>query len=149
MIKRLALLVLLVGMLPQYAVADWDWDEHRGRDSDFPADPNFDAFMWTVIPGIGVTALLLLFSGPIIVIWGRRIRDTFWIVPLANFLLYVLSITLRSYPGGFAARFRVPGLAYTITEILLLLVISLCAAVIIAAVQWVVRKSRSLLRDIK
>lgn len=144
MAKRLALSILLLGTMAQTAIADWH--HHHTSHSDLSNDPHFDAFMWSAVLAIAATMLLCFFGGPILILWGRRIRDTLWIVPLANLLLYTLSIALRSYPGGLAARLQPPGVYYTSAEIVFVLVLSFAVAIVIAAVQWVVRKMRLLLR---
>jgi len=69
-----------------------------------------------------------------------------WSIPAMNLLLYLISIYLRSYPGGFAARFEPPGLAYTIGEIVLLLVLSLIVMLILAAIRWFVNKVKGIFR---
>ena len=144
MIKRLATIVLCLAITTQIAWCDWDHHfYHGGHDSDLSSDPNFVAFVWTMVLAIVASAVLLFLAGPFLIIFTRRTRDILWIVPLANLLLYLLSISLRSYPGGFAARFRPPGLIYTLVEIVLLLVMSFIIALILAAIQWLVRKARS------
>src|SRR4051794_14647394 len=114
MIKRWTASVVFLALSARTAFADWH--HHHGGGSDLSADPHFDAFMLTNLLVMAASLVLLLFGGPGLIIWGRRIRDTLWLVPSANLLLYVLSISLRPYPGGFAARFQSPGLPYTIAE---------------------------------
>ncbi len=142
MIKRLTTLLLLLLASAQPARADWDdhWHHHGGGG---PPDPNVDAFVSGVLLIFAASAGILLFLGPVLIIRVRRIRNTFWLVPLANLLFYLLSITLRGYPGGFAARFRPPGLWYTIAEGMLLLLLTGLIILVLAAIQWVVRKIRA------
>ncbi|OQX22892.1 MAG: hypothetical protein BWK80_28800 [Desulfobacteraceae bacterium IS3] len=144
MIRRFTIFFLLLAGSIQTA---WcDWGHHRSRSSDIPADPHLDAFIATVFIAIIANAVLLLFAGPIMVIFSRRIRDMLWSIPAMNLLLYLISIYLRSYPGGFAARFEPPGLAYTIGEIVLLLVLSLIVILILAAIRWFVNKVKGIFR---
>jgi hypothetical protein len=123
-----------------------DWGHHHSRSSDIPADPHLDAFIATVFMAIIANAALLLFAGPISIIFSRRIRGMFWSIPAINLLMYLISIYLRSYPGGFAARFEPPGLAYTIGEIVILLVLSLIVILILAAIRWFVNKVKGIFR---
>lgn len=99
-------------------------------------DPTLDDFVFTSILILAASAAILLFVGPVILIRMRRIRDLFWTVPLVNTVLYILSISLMSYPGGFLAKFQSPGLPNTILEIVLLLVSSLLVALILAIIKW-------------
>jgi hypothetical protein len=137
MMKTLTIALLFLAVSAQTGLCDWH--HHYGYGSGGAPDPNFDAFMWTSILILAASAAILLLVGPVIVIRTRRIRDLFWVVPLVNTVLYILSISLRSYPGGFVARFQPPGLANTILEILLLLVSSLFVALILAIIQWITR----------
>ncbi|NLE59966.1 MAG: hypothetical protein GX616_16560 [Planctomycetes bacterium] len=142
MIKRLTASFLLAMTSAQPAWADWDdhWHHHSGGG---PGDPNVDAFVSGVLLIVSASAAILFFLGPVLIIRARRIRDTLWIVPLVNLLLYLLSITLRRYPGGFAARFRPPGLWYTIGEGILLLLLTGLLILVLAIIQWTVRKIRA------
>ncbi len=142
MIKRLTPLLLLPMLMAQTAWADWHHHvgHHGGGD---PDDPMVDAFALGVLLIFGGSAAILFLGGPVLIILSRKIRHTLWIVPLVNLLLYLLSITLRGYPGGFTARFRPPGLWYTITEGILLLLLTVLIVLIVAIVQWIVRKGRS------
>jgi hypothetical protein len=134
--KKIALAFLALVVSAQTGLCDW---HHHGHSSGGAPDPNFDAFVWTSILILAASTAILLFAGPLIVIRTRRIRDLFWAVPLVNTGLYILSISLRSYPGGFLARFQPPGLPNTILEIVLLLVASLLVALILAIIQWGIR----------
>lgn len=154
-----AMFALLVST--QTGFCDWHHHGHdssRAPDPAFEAllrtpfgapDPAFDAFMSTCILILGASVAILLFAGPVFVIFLRRIRDLFWVVPLANTALYVLSISLQAYPGGFAARFQPPGLRNTILEVTFLLFTSLLVAVVLAIVQWMVRMVRSFMKKQK
>lgn len=147
MLRRFATLVFVLAISAQSAFGDW----HHGHGSSLGSspDPNFDAFLLTSLLVIAASGAILFLAGPLLILWGRRIRDTLWIVPLANLVLYVLSISVQPYPGGFAARFERPGLLYTIAEMILLLAGSLVVTLILAATQWLVRTTRSRLKNRK
>lgn len=134
--KKLAIAFLVLVVSVQTGLCDW---HHHGHGSSGAPDPNLDAFVWTSVLILAASTSILLFAGPIILIRTRRIRDLFWTVPLVNTGLYILSISLRSYPGGFLGRFQSPGLPNTILEIVLLLVSSLLVALILAIIQWSIR----------
>jgi hypothetical protein len=143
MTKRLAILLLVLMVASQTAWGDWHF--HHGRHgSSPPGDPDVEAFLDTVSLIIAASIAILFLGGPVLIIWTRRARDAFWLVPSVNLLLYVLSIRLRSYPGGFTARFRPPGLWYTIGEIFVLLLISLAVAAILAGIRWLVRRIQAI-----
>lgn len=145
--KPLVLFLLCLALTTQTAWCDWDHFSHHGGGSpDVPVDPVFDAFMMTAVLVIAASVGLLLFGGPVLIIFTRRIRDTLWIIPAANLLLYLVSIFVRPYPGGLIERFRPPGLYYTLTEIALLLILSFIVAVIIAVIQWIVRGTGNLMK---
>ena len=124
-----------------------DWHRHGGGFSGpggMP-DPHIDAFAVGVIVAILSSVGLMVLCCPFLVVRVRRIRDIFWIVPAINLGLYFASAAVRVYPGGFLARFRPPGLWYTLAEVALVLVLSLLVAIVTALVQWTVRKVRLLL----
>jgi hypothetical protein len=56
--------------------------------------------------------------------------------------MYLLLIYMRPYPGGSAARFRPPGLLYTVVEVAILSALSLLVALLLAAIQWLLQKIR-------
>ncbi len=142
-----ATLLVCLALTPATAWCDWhDHLHHHGSRGSSSSDPCLDAFVTTVFLTIVASGAILVLGGPVLVMWTRRTRDILWIVPLANLLMYLLSIYLRAYPGGFAARFRSPGLWYTVSEIILLGVLSLLVAVILAAIQWLYRKIRSIIK---
>ena len=101
-----------------------------------------DAFVVTVLLILVSAVVVLLFCCPFLVIRVRRIRDLFWVIPSANLALYLLSIALRPYPGGFIARVQPPGLWYTLIEIFIVLFLSLLIASVTAGVTWLTRKIR-------
>ena len=114
---------------------------HHGADASAP-DPHVQAFAITVLLVVLSTVFILLFCCPFLIIRVRRIRDLFWIIPSLNLALYLLSIAVRSYPGGFSARFQPPGLWFTLVEVFLVLVLSLVVATLNACVLWLIRKLR-------
>lgn len=118
-----------------------DWHHHSSGSGGAP-DPHFEAFMATSLIVLGVSLAILFIGGPILVTRTRRIRDLFWVIPLFNIAFYLLSIGLRPYPGGFAARFQSPGMEHTLLEIAFLLIASLAVALVLAAVQWLKRTRR-------
>jgi hypothetical protein len=107
-------------------------------------DPLMDAFFVGVVVTILCSVGILVFCCPFLVVWVRRIRDIFWVVPTLNLALYFAGAAVRVYPGGFLARFRPPGLWYTLFEIALVLALSLVVATVTALAQWSIRKVRSL-----
>jgi hypothetical protein len=111
--KRIAVALFVMVACAQTGLCDWH--HHHGHSSVEAPDPAFDAFMWTSILIVAASATILLLAGPVLVIRNRRIRDLFWMVPCTNALLYLLSITLRPYPGGFVARFQPIGFALEVT----------------------------------
>lgn len=144
MFKRLTFPLLGLVLSANTALCDW---HHHGHGSSGASDPSVDAFMWTCVLVLAATMVILFVAGPILVIRLRRIRDLFWVVPLVNTVLYLLSMCLRPYPGGLAARFQPPGLVNTILEIALLLISSLTVALILAMIQWIIRTVRRLSRE--
>jgi hypothetical protein len=136
--------VLLLLLLVLWTPPAWcDLHHHLGSGHpDAPPDPLVDAFVWGSLLIVAASLALLVIGGPLLFLWTRRIRDLFWAVPLANLLLYLLSIALRSHPGGRGARFHPPGLWYTIAEVVLLVLSSLVVASILAAIRWLFRKFR-------
>jgi uncharacterized membrane protein len=134
--KKLAITFLLLVFSAQTGLCDW---HHHGHSSGGAPDPNFEAFVVTSVLILAASAVILLFAGPVLLIRTRRNSNLFWTVSLVNAGLYILSIILRPYPGGFFARFHSPGLLNTILEIVLLLVSSLLVALILAIIQWVIR----------
>ncbi len=137
-----AAFLLTIGALRAFA----DWHHHSSHPSG-PPDPHLEAFLWTALIVLASSLAVLFLGGSLLIVWGRRPLNTLWIVPLVNLLLYVLSVLLRPYPGGLGARLAVPGIFFTIAEVAILLVGSLLVALIIMAIQWLVRKARSLRKD--
>jgi ABC-type glycerol-3-phosphate transport system permease component len=119
-----------------------DLFEHHGSHASAP-DPQVDAFVVTVLIIFVSAVVVLLFCCPFLAIRVRRIRDLFWVIPSVNLALYLLSIALRAYPGGFIARFRAPGLWFTLMEVFLVLVLSLLVASLNACAMWMVQKLRA------
>ncbi len=119
-----------------------DFFEHHGSHTASSGDPQFDAFMVTLLIIVLCAVGVLFFCCPFLVVRVRRIRDLFWVIPSLNLALYLLSITLRTYPGGFRGHFQPPGLWFTILEILLLLLLSLMVASLSAGIMWLKRKLR-------
>jgi hypothetical protein len=134
--KKLTIAFLLLVVSAQTALCDW---HHHGHSSGGAPDPALDAFVMTVVHILAASVAILLLAGPVIVIRVRRNSNLFWTVSLVNAGLYILSISLRPYPGGFFARFHSPGLLNTILEIVLLLVSSLLVALILAIIKWFIR----------
>jgi len=119
-----------------------DWHNHHSHSDGGTPNPAFDSFMWTSILIVAASIAILFFVGPVLLIRNRRIRDLFWMVPLANMGLYILSISVRQYPGGFTARFHPPGVTNTVLEFALLLLSSFLVALVLAIIQWIVRNVR-------
>ncbi len=140
MMKKLTVAVLALAASAQTGLCDWHHYHEHG--SSGTPDPVTDAFVWTAVLIMASSVAILFLAGPVLVIRTRRIRDFFWVVPLANAALYLLSISLRPYPGGFAARFQPPGRTNTIVEVVLVVLSSLVAALVLALVQWLVRTVR-------
>ncbi len=130
---------LMLAFSSQQALADW---HHHSGSSGVPPDPHMEACVVTVAVSLASTLVILFLGGPLLIIWGRRILHTLWLLPLANLLLYLVSISLQPYPGGFGARFETPGLFYTLAEIVFVLVASMIVALIVMAIQWLLRKLR-------
>src|SRR5512146_3267860 len=107
MTKRLIFILFSLALSVETALCDW---HHHGHGSTGMPDPTFDAFMLTCILVLVASVAILILGWPLLVPRVRRIRDLFWVVPLVNTVFYLLSISLRPYPGGFTARFRPPGL---------------------------------------
>lgn len=120
-----------------------DWHHHSSGSSGAP-DPHLESFFATSLIVLGVSLAILFIGGPILVTRTRRIRDLFWVIPLFNMVFYLLSIGLRPYPGGFAARFQSPGMEHTLSEIAVVVTASLAVALILAAFQWLKRTARRL-----
>jgi len=152
MIPRLAVSLLVLAILASPVLAGHHGHHghsHRSGGSSGADDhlrPYANAFLVTMFFGILGVCFMLIGVGPILVIWVPRPVHTFWIIPLGNVLLYLLNISLTDYPDGFFARWRQPGLPYTIAEEIMLLLLSGLVALIIALIQWVVRKSRAFLK---
>ena len=150
--KRMILFLSLLRCCPN---AKWpgpvygmfDLFEHHHSSGAAP-DPHLDAFavMLTVVVLAAFAVLcvftVLLLCVPVFSLRVRRIRDLFWVIPAANLALYFLSIAVQAYPGGFAARFRPPGVWYTLTEVGIVVVLSLVTATLMAVATWLVRKIR-------
>jgi len=128
------MLCLLTLLMPCCGLGDLF--EHHSSPSSIP-DPEVEAFAVTAMLIVLSALVVLLFCCPFLVVKVRRIRDLFWIIPSANLGLYLLSIALRAYPGGFMARIRPPGLWFTLLEVLLVLMLSLVVATLSAGVMWV------------
>jgi len=123
-----------------------DWHHHGGSTGpDGLPDPHMDAFFAGLVVTVLCSIGILIFCSPFLAVRVRRIRDIFWVVPTINLSLYFATAALRVYPGGFPARFRPPGLWYTLAEVTLVLVFGLLVATVTAVVQWTVRKLKSLL----
>lgn len=142
-ICRLAGVLLLLAYAAPTTWGDWHDLVGHGHHGGGPSDPHADAFITSAVLIVAASATILLFVGPALIVWARRIRSTFAVVPLANALIYLGHVAARPYPGGRGARFRSPGLWYTLGEILLLLLLTLLIVVVVAGTQWVVRKVRS------
>ena len=140
--KKLTAAFLAMAASAQTGLCDWHHSYEHGTSGS--SDPAIEAFMWTSILIVASSVAILLFAGPVLIIRTRRIRDVFWVVPLANTALYILSISLRPYPGGFAAKFQPPGLTNTVLEIVLVVLSRLLVALVLAIVHWLVRMVRRL-----
>jgi hypothetical protein len=114
---------------------------HHGGNVSAP-DPEMQAFVVTVLLIFVSAVVVLLFCCPFLAIRIRRIRDLFWVIPSVNLALYLLSISLRAYPGGFIARFQPPSLWFTLVEVFLVLVLSLFVACLNACAMWVIQRLR-------
>jgi len=141
MTRRMTSALLAMVLLAQTALCDW---HHHGHGSGSGHDPGFEASMWTCVIILVASLAILFLAGPILVIRTRRIRDILWLVPLINVAFYVLSISLRPYPGGFAARCEPAGFANTVLEIAVLLGTSLIIVLILAVIRWGIRLRRRL-----
>jgi hypothetical protein len=142
--KKLTIAFLMLVFSAQTGLCDW---HHHGHSSGGAPDPALDAFVVTSVLILAASAVILLFAGPVLLIRTRRNSNLFWTVSLVNAGLYILSIILRPYPGGFFARFHSPGLLNTILEIVLLLASSLIVALILAAIQWFIRTVKRFTRN--
>lgn len=139
MTKRWAVgLMVLLSQLPALWADHW---HHHGGVLEAP-DPHLDAFLWGAVLISAASCAITLLGGPVLILRLCGVRRLLGLVLVANLVLYGVSISLRSYPGGFLARFRSPGFGYTLLELLLVLLASLVVAIILAAGQWLVRKVR-------
>ena len=98
-------------------------------------DPVLDAIAQVFI----VSAMILLvgsvgisfIGGSLLMFFTNQTRRLFWAIPGANFVLYILVLLLRPYPGGFYAQFHLPGLVYTIVEIVGLLLLTILLLIVL------------------
>ena len=111
----LALIAFCSWLLP---LCDWH-HSHCGGSS---PDPETEAIVAVVLATVAVllasTLLLGCVGGPLVLLWTRKVRHLFWAIPVVNALVYLIALYVRPFPGGFAAQFRMPGLAYTIIELI-------------------------------
>jgi hypothetical protein len=141
-----SIVFVILALVPSVAWCDWhDHFGHSGSHGQGTVDPEIEFFVSTVLLIIVASSVLLFLGGPVLVFCTRRTRHLFWMVPLGNFALYVLSLYLRTYPGDSSTRLRSPGPWYTVFEIVLLGFLSLLIAVILAVIHWLIRKVRSVL----
>jgi len=142
------------GLLTRLAFALWcnldfvlqcDHGGHgRGGGS---GDPVMDAIaavfvvsaMILVAGSVGIS----LIGGSLLMFFTSQIRQLLWAVPGANFLMYFLLLVLRPYPGGFYAQFRLPGLVYTIVEIVGLLLLTVLLLLVLVLGRWLFRGIQS------
>lgn len=142
-----SIVFVILALVPSVAWCDWhDHFGHSGSHGQGTVDPEIEFFVSTVLLIIVASSVLLFLGGPVLVFCTRRTRHLFWMVPLGNFALYVLSLYLRTYPGDSSTRLRSPGPWYTVFEIVLLGFLSLLIAVILAVIHWLIRKIRSILK---
>ena len=142
-----SIVFVILALVPSVAWCDWhDHFGHSGSHGQGTVDPEIEFFVSTLLLIIVASSVLLFLGGPVLVFCTRRTRHIFWIVPLVNFVLYVLSLYLRTYPGDSPTRLRSPGPWYAIFEIVLLGFLSLLIAVILAVIHWLIRKIRSVLK---
>jgi uncharacterized Tic20 family protein len=125
-----------------------DW--HHGRSHGGSLDPQSEAIVTAILGTLflllGVTLFLVVAGGPLLVIWTRKVRHLFWSIPAVNAAIYSIALAGRPYPGGFAAQFRLPGLFYTILELILVMLLSLAAAGILAIVFLLLRLTKRVFR---
>lgn len=119
-----------------------DLFEHHGGHAS-AADPQLVAFFVSLLIIFASTLFILLFCCPILLIRIRRIRDLFWMIPSINLGLYFLSISLRTYLGGFLSRFVPTSLWFTLVELFLVLLLSLIVICLNACFLWLLRMIRS------
>ena len=135
-------------MFTAFIITMADWHHHQfsgSHGSEASGDDKlFTIFFFSALLIVFGTLVVSFLGGPIILFFTRKARNLFWAIPGANLLLYFLMLVLRPYPEGFAAQFRLPGLVFTIIEILLLLLLSLILAAVLALIYTVLRKLRSL-----
>ena len=128
------------GLLTRLAFALWcnldfvlrcDHGGHGGGSGDPVLDAIAQVFvvsaMILIIGSVGIS----LIGGSLLIFFTSQIRQLFWAIPGANFVLYFLILLLRPYPGGFYAQFRLPGLVYTIVEILGLLLLTILLLIVL------------------
>jgi len=117
------------------------WSGHGS--SGGSADPVMEAFAVTIFVVAGISVLLSLLSGGLLIAFTRRVRDMFWAIPAINVAAYGVFLLVRQYPGGFAAQFQGWELVYTLVALVMLLVASLVLASLLALTRVVVRRMRS------
>ncbi len=143
--------VLLATLALALATPVWgDWHDHffghHGQTGGTASDPHVDSFVTGVLLIIAAGVGTLLFVGPVLVIYARRIRTTLSVVSLVNALLYASRVAVAPYPGGVRGRLQPPGLWYTLGELLLLLLLILVVAFVLATIQRIVHKVRAAAR---
>lgn len=123
-----------------------DLAHHHGSSGGPELDQVATVFLITAVGIVFVGSFVGVVGGSLVVTLTRKARHLFWAVPAANVLIYGVAVLVRPYPGGISAQFRMPGLAYTVIEILLLILQSLVLACLVAAVYLGVRAVRSRMR---
>jgi hypothetical protein len=104
---------------------------HGGGSGDPVSDATAAVFVVSAMILIAGSVGLSLIGGSLLMFFTSQIRQLFWAVPGANFVLYFLLLLLRPYPGGFYAQFRLPGLVYTIVEIVGLLLLTILLLIVL------------------
>jgi hypothetical protein len=132
----LRFLCLLLTTTP---LCDWHHFGSHGGSYDPETQAIMDASAVAVVVAFVSSLLMFVAGGPLILVFTRRVRHLFWAIPAVNVAVYTVTIIARPYPGGFCSRFHMPGLPSTILELIFLTVLSLGAAIVLAAIYLVYR----------
>jgi hypothetical protein len=116
---------------------------HGGGSGDPVLDAITAVFVVSAMILIAGSVGISLIGGSLLMFFTNQIRQLFWAVPGANGLLYFLVLLLRPYPGGFYAQFRLPGLVYTIVEIVGLLLLTILLLIVLILGRFLFRGIQS------
>lgn len=139
----MSIILMLFWLLPlNTPLCDW----HHSSSHSGSLDPETQAITDASAVALGIISIsslsMLVVGGPLILSFTRRVRHLFWVIPAINLILYIVTIIARPYPGGFWARFHMPGLPDTVIELIFLILFSFGAATLLAVIYFVYRMIR-------